>query len=74
VHYRYVQGQTVGEGFETIGNLVGSLVTRGHEALGSGSDALGVGSDARDVGSDARDIGFGALAIDALDLDARKEN
>ena len=33
VHYRYVQGQTVGEGFETIGNLVGPLVMRGHEAL-----------------------------------------
>jgi aminoglycoside phosphotransferase (APT) family kinase protein len=33
VHYRYVQGQTVGSGFETIGNLVGPLVMRGHEAL-----------------------------------------
>jgi aminoglycoside phosphotransferase (APT) family kinase protein len=33
VHYRYVQGQTVGEGFETIGNMVGPLVRRGHEAL-----------------------------------------
>ena len=33
VHYRYVQGQTVGEGFDTIGNLVGPLVMRGHEAL-----------------------------------------
>jgi aminoglycoside phosphotransferase (APT) family kinase protein len=33
VHYRYVQGQTVGEGFETIGALVGPLVMRGHEAL-----------------------------------------
>ena len=33
VHYRYVQGQTVGAGFETIGDLVGSLVSRGHEAL-----------------------------------------
>ena len=33
VHYRYVQGQTVGEGFETIGALVGPLVRRGHEAL-----------------------------------------
>ena len=33
VHYRYVQGQTVGEGFATIGNLVGPLVMRGHEAL-----------------------------------------
>ena len=33
VHYRYVQGKTVGEGFETIGGLVGPLVRRGHEAL-----------------------------------------
>jgi aminoglycoside phosphotransferase (APT) family kinase protein len=33
VHYRYVQGQTVGGGFESIGNLVGPLVMRGHEAL-----------------------------------------
>lgn len=33
VHYRYVQGQTVGEGFETIGTMVGPLVMRGHEAL-----------------------------------------
>jgi aminoglycoside phosphotransferase (APT) family kinase protein len=33
VHYRYVQGQTVGTGFDTIGDLVGPLVMRGHEAL-----------------------------------------
>ncbi|WP_250003073.1 phosphotransferase family protein [Actinoplanes sp. M2I2] len=33
VHYRYVQGQTVGAGFETIGAMVGPLVMRGHEAL-----------------------------------------
>ena len=33
VHYRYVRGQTVGDGFETIGGLVGPLVRRGHEAL-----------------------------------------
>ena len=33
VHYRYVQGQTVGEGFDTIGDLVGPLVVRGHQAL-----------------------------------------
>lgn len=33
VHYRYVHGQTVGEGFDTIGTLVGPLVRRGHEAL-----------------------------------------
>jgi aminoglycoside phosphotransferase (APT) family kinase protein len=33
VHYRYVQGQTVGSGFDSIGALVGPLVMRGHEAL-----------------------------------------
>jgi aminoglycoside phosphotransferase (APT) family kinase protein len=33
VHYRYVQGKTVGDGFDTIGSLVGPLVRRGHEAL-----------------------------------------
>jgi aminoglycoside phosphotransferase (APT) family kinase protein len=33
VHYRYVQGQTVGAGFDSIGSLVGPLVMRGHEAL-----------------------------------------
>jgi aminoglycoside phosphotransferase (APT) family kinase protein len=33
VHYRYVNGQTVGAGFETVGALVPSLVTQGHEAL-----------------------------------------
>jgi aminoglycoside phosphotransferase (APT) family kinase protein len=33
VHYRYVQGQTVGDGFDTIGEMVGPLVRRGHEAL-----------------------------------------
>jgi aminoglycoside phosphotransferase (APT) family kinase protein len=35
VHYRYVQGQTVGGGFETIGDMVEPLVMRGHEALGA---------------------------------------
>ncbi|GAB1694401.1 phosphotransferase family protein [Krasilnikovia sp. M28-CT-15] len=33
VHYRYVQGQTVGEGFDTVGELVAPLVRQGHEAL-----------------------------------------
>jgi aminoglycoside phosphotransferase (APT) family kinase protein len=33
VHYRYVQGQTVGEGFETVGALVVPLVAQGHELL-----------------------------------------
>jgi aminoglycoside phosphotransferase (APT) family kinase protein len=33
VHYRYVQGKTVGEGFDTVGELVGPLVRQGHEAL-----------------------------------------
>jgi aminoglycoside phosphotransferase (APT) family kinase protein len=33
VHYRFVQGQTVGEGFETVGAMVAPLVAQGHEAL-----------------------------------------
>ncbi len=33
VHYRYVQGQTVGEGFDTVGALVPPLVVQGHQAL-----------------------------------------
>jgi aminoglycoside phosphotransferase (APT) family kinase protein len=33
VHYRYVRGQTVGGGFETVGALVPRLVRQGHEAL-----------------------------------------
>ena len=33
VHYRYVHGQTVGAGFETVGRMVAPLVTQGHEAL-----------------------------------------
>jgi aminoglycoside phosphotransferase (APT) family kinase protein len=33
VHYRHVHGQTVGEGFDTIGDMVGPLVDRGHAAL-----------------------------------------
>jgi aminoglycoside phosphotransferase (APT) family kinase protein len=33
VHYRFVQGQTVGEGFETVGALVAPLVAQGHESL-----------------------------------------
>jgi aminoglycoside phosphotransferase (APT) family kinase protein len=33
VHYRYVQGKTVGEGFDTVGALVEPLVRLGHEAL-----------------------------------------
>ena len=33
VHYRYVQGKTVGTGFETVGRMVGPLVRQGHEAL-----------------------------------------
>ncbi|RSM51294.1 acyl-CoA dehydrogenase [Actinoplanes sp. ATCC 53533] len=33
VHYRYVQGQTVGEGFDTVGALVAPLVAQGHESL-----------------------------------------
>jgi aminoglycoside phosphotransferase (APT) family kinase protein len=33
VHYRFVHGQTVGEGFETVGALVAPLVAQGHESL-----------------------------------------
>jgi len=33
VHYRYVQGQTLGEGFETLGAMVAPLVAQGHQAL-----------------------------------------
>jgi len=33
VHYRYVHGQTVGEGFDTVGLMVGPLVQQGHESL-----------------------------------------
>jgi aminoglycoside phosphotransferase (APT) family kinase protein len=33
VHYRYVKGQTVGRGFDTVGAMVPMLVAQGHEAL-----------------------------------------
>ncbi|GGQ40818.1 phosphotransferase family protein [Couchioplanes azureus] len=33
VHYRYVQGKTVGEGFDTVGAMVAPLVAQGHESL-----------------------------------------
>jgi aminoglycoside phosphotransferase (APT) family kinase protein len=33
VHYRFVHGQTVGEGFETVGAMVAPLVAQGHDAL-----------------------------------------
>jgi len=33
IHYRYVQGLTVGEGFETAGDIVPALVARAHEVL-----------------------------------------
>jgi aminoglycoside phosphotransferase (APT) family kinase protein len=33
VHYRYVHGQTVGAGFDTVGDMVGPLVAQGHQAL-----------------------------------------
>jgi aminoglycoside phosphotransferase (APT) family kinase protein len=33
VHYRYVQGQTVGEGFDTVGTMVAPLVAQGHASL-----------------------------------------
>lgn len=33
VHYRYVKGQTVGRGFDTVGAMVPTLVAQGHEAM-----------------------------------------
>lgn len=33
IHYRNVQGFTVGEGFDRIGAMVAPMVTRGHEVL-----------------------------------------
>jgi aminoglycoside phosphotransferase (APT) family kinase protein len=33
VHYRYINGQTVGAGFATVGAMVSTLVAQGHEAL-----------------------------------------
>jgi aminoglycoside phosphotransferase (APT) family kinase protein len=33
VHYRYVHGQTVGAGFDTVGDMVAPLVAQGHAAL-----------------------------------------
>ncbi|GMA85797.1 hypothetical protein GCM10025868_10470 [Angustibacter aerolatus] len=33
IHYRWVQGQTVGAGFDRIGAVVPSLVERGRAAL-----------------------------------------
>jgi aminoglycoside phosphotransferase (APT) family kinase protein len=33
VHYRYVHGQTVGAGFDTVGEMVAPLVAQGHRAL-----------------------------------------
>ncbi|HKE49899.1 MAG TPA: phosphotransferase family protein [Actinomycetes bacterium] len=33
IHYRFVAGQTVGDGFDNIGDLVPALVELGHQAL-----------------------------------------
>ena len=33
IHFRYLQGQTVGEGFDRIGALVPGIVRRGLDAL-----------------------------------------
>jgi aminoglycoside phosphotransferase (APT) family kinase protein len=33
VHYRYVHGQTVGAGFDTVGAMVAPLVAMGHKSL-----------------------------------------
>jgi hypothetical protein len=37
IHYRYVQGQTVGAGFDRIGEIVPGLVRDGLAALGAPS-------------------------------------
>jgi aminoglycoside phosphotransferase (APT) family kinase protein len=34
VHYRFVRGETVGDGFDQIGERVAPLVAQGHDALG----------------------------------------
>ncbi len=36
IHYRYLQGQTVGEGFDAVGNAVEPLLTAGLDAVRSG--------------------------------------
>jgi aminoglycoside phosphotransferase (APT) family kinase protein len=33
VHYRYMHGQTVGAGFDTVGDMVEPLIAQGHQAL-----------------------------------------
>ena len=33
VHYRFMQGKTVGPGFDTVGAMVAPLVVQGHQAL-----------------------------------------
>jgi len=33
IHYRFAQGQTVGEGFAAVGEMVGPLIALGHEAM-----------------------------------------
>jgi aminoglycoside phosphotransferase (APT) family kinase protein len=33
VHYRFVHGQTVGAGFDSVGDMVAPLVAQGHQAL-----------------------------------------
>jgi aminoglycoside phosphotransferase (APT) family kinase protein len=35
IHYRYIHGQTVGDGFDQIGTMVLPLIDAGHAALGS---------------------------------------
>jgi aminoglycoside phosphotransferase (APT) family kinase protein len=41
IHYRYLQGQTVGAGFERMGALVPGLVRRGLDTLGLGGRDTG---------------------------------
>ena len=38
IHYRYVQGKTVGEGFDTVGPAVAPLALAGLDALASGEE------------------------------------
>ena len=35
IHYRFVNGHTVGDGFEQIGAMVGPLVDRGLDTIGT---------------------------------------
>ncbi len=47
IHFRYVHGQTVGEGFEEIGTLVEPLVASGLAAMREEEQLMDFGFDAR---------------------------